>query len=160
MMREAGQAKVTATSEALAIVANAQDDADNARKEADAYAVKARADADVQVRELVREARLVTTDVQAEGLELHANLRDMGDSLRSNAERLLGDIQSIHSRMVAELDRIDGGASRPPTGPSAPRVADSRGGSSRGRGATSSRSLDRDDFGRDELDVPEFIPPS
>jgi hypothetical protein len=73
----------------------------------------------------------------------------MGDALRANAERLLGDVQTVHRRMLAEIDReeralglrsgaADRGAQR-----SAPRES---GGSVR-------RPAD------DELDVPEFIPP-
>jgi hypothetical protein len=41
-------------------------------------------------------------------MELVSNLREMGDVLRSNAERLLHDIQRIHSRMVGELEQVVG----------------------------------------------------
>jgi hypothetical protein len=39
-------------------------------------------------------------------MELVSNLREMGAALRSNAERLLHDIQSIHARMVGELGEV------------------------------------------------------
>ena len=35
------------------------------------------------------------------------NLRELGDSLRSNADRLLRDIQNVHSRLVAQIERAD-----------------------------------------------------
>jgi hypothetical protein len=115
----------------LGILAKAHEDADRTRKEAEAAktastsealddpragASQARtnpiAKAKAQSREILGQARIATADVRSEGLELVQNLREMGDSLRSNAERLLRDVQAIHSRMVAGLDRVDGGASR------------------------------------------------
>ena len=128
---EAEMAKTQATSEALAIVARAQDSAEAAMAEANAAAAKAKTEAEERARELLREARSTAGDVKAEGLELVENLRQMGDSLRSNAERLLRDVQMIHSRMVAQLDRADGGvgpgelrykpgAGRPEGGPPCP----------------------------------------
>jgi hypothetical protein len=36
----------------------------------------------------------------------------MGSSLRVNAERLLGDIQSIHARLRADVDRVETRARR------------------------------------------------
>ncbi len=80
----------------------------------------------------------------------------MGDSLRSNAERLLRDVQMIHSRMMAQVDRIDGGAGRASPGTS--WSASSRGAGAGGRGGGRSRGFEPppDD---DVLDVPEFIPP-
>jgi hypothetical protein len=71
--------------------------------------------------------------------------------MRSNAQRLLGDVQAIHSRMVAELDRVDGGASR---------ITSLR---PSGRDAGPRRRPPDVDLGdptdADVLDVPEFIPP-
>jgi hypothetical protein len=55
----------------------------------------------------VLDARASADGVRAEGMELVSNLREMGDVLRSNAERLLRDVQSIHARMVGELDRVE-----------------------------------------------------
>jgi hypothetical protein len=65
------------------------------------------------------------------------NLRQLGGSLRTNAERLLRDIQAIHGRLRAEIERVETSGSKGSVSP-APRetvrVAD------------------------DELDVPEFMP--
>jgi hypothetical protein len=103
----------------------------------------------------MREARTVAGEVRAEGLELHANLREMGDSLRSNAERLLRDVQAVHSRMVAELDRIDGGQRPSPAGrPGPARV----GGRSPSDVVAPRRDRGRVADGGEVLDVPEFIP--
>jgi hypothetical protein len=75
----------------------------------------------------------------------------MGDSLRANAELLLGDIQAVHSSMVAKLDRVDGGATRIP----APRTTDP---DSASRRRSRESALDQSpDVG--ELEIPEFIPP-
>lgn len=52
------------------------------------------------------DARASADGVRAEGMELVSQLREMGDALRGNAERLLNDIQAIHSRMVGELKRV------------------------------------------------------
>ena len=76
------------------------------------------------------------------------DLREMGDSLRSNAERLLRDVQMIHSRMLAQLDRLDGGLATASGSRAAGRDAGGRGRRSRG-------TVD----GGEVLDVPEFIPP-
>lgn len=168
-LEEAERAKTVAASEALSILAKAHDDADRtlkeaeavktasdaaamavlerAKQEAEAHSSKAKA----QSREILGEARVAAADVRSEGMELVENLREMGDSLRSNAELLLGDIQAVHARMVAELDRVDGGASRLP----APR-ANERGSTgrrdSRGSAPDATNDVDR-------LEIPEFIPP-
>jgi len=150
---EAERAKTMAASEALAILAKAHDDADKTRNEAEQAKTAATAEAlelvtrarteakdsaakmKAQSLEALAQARIAAADVRAEGMELVNNLREMGDALRSNSERLLRDVQAIHSRMVAELDQVDGGASRLPTArDSSPRRID-------------------------DLDVPEFIPP-
>ena len=65
---------------------------DEVRTEAEAGGGRARA------RDVLRDARTAAGDVRTEGLEIVDNLREMGDSLRSNAERLLRDVQMIHSR--------------------------------------------------------------
>jgi uncharacterized membrane protein YqiK len=166
---EAERAKTVAASEALAILAKAHDDADRTRAEAEAAKTAATAEvrelvargqqdaeasvakAKKQSREILGEARVAATGVRSEGMELVSNLREMGDSMRSNAELLLRDVQAIHSRMVSQLDRIDAGASRVP----APRTSERDAGSGR-------RPRDRGSAGgdhNDELSVPEFIPP-
>jgi hypothetical protein len=93
------------------------------------------------------QARRTASDARSDGLELVSNLREMGDALRSNAERLLGDVQSIHRRMVAELDREERALGL--TSSSGPR---------RPSPGAPPREESRDDGG-DNLDVPEFIPP-
>jgi hypothetical protein len=161
-LQEAERAKSVAASEALGILAKAHDDADRTRQEAEevkaastseALAILAKANeeaeadtvkAKAQSREILGEARVAAADVLSEGTELVQNLREMGDSLRANASLLLQDIQQIHARMVAELDRVDGGASRIPI----PRAAEREPAARR-----------RSPIDSDELEVPEFIPP-
>ena len=65
----------------------------------------------------------------------------MGDVLRSNAERLLHDIQTIHSRMVGDLDRVDPDA-----------------GSERVPAAEQEPEAEPEPGAADELQVPDFIP--
>jgi vacuolar-type H+-ATPase subunit H len=144
---EGEEAKTTATSQALTIIGRAQENADSTLAEATAEATRLREQAEERARELLRDARSAASDVRTEGLELAGNLREMGDSMRSNAERLLRDVQMIHSRMVAEIDRTDGGASRLPVRSSEPLVRDRE----RRRASLSD--------GGEVLDVPEFIPP-
>jgi vacuolar-type H+-ATPase subunit H len=153
------QAKTTATSEALTIVANAQEHADAAVKQASEAAEASRQDSERRSRELLLDARAAADGVRAEGLELVGNLRQMGDSLRSNAERLLQDVQLIHTRMVATLDNADSPAGTP--------VGSSRPGDGRPSRSSPTSSLNGPrSSGRaarnvqDEVDVPEFIPPA
>jgi vacuolar-type H+-ATPase subunit H len=153
---EGSKAVSDATSEALTIVARAQENADQVLKDARDEAAKSVAEAEERARDLLRDARSTASDLHTEGLEIVSNLRQMGDSLRSNAERLLRDVQMIHSRMVAELDRADGGlgalsgyrASRAPDRPA------------RGSDGAPRDRLPREPIeGGEVLDVPEFIPP-
>ena len=71
-----------------------------------------------------------------EGEEISANLRELGDALRTNAERLLRDVRAAHTELTSRLDGADpshwNGVS-----PSRPAVAAAP---------------------DPELDVPEFIP--
>src|SRR5205807_9234822 len=113
----------------------ARREAEKTRADAAESAAKEVAEAEGRARELLKGARVTASDVRTEGLELVGNLRSMGDSLRANAERLLRDVQLVHSRMVAEIDRMDGGASR---GSSGLRPA----GASHGAGARSSPGVD------------------
>jgi hypothetical protein len=82
-------------------------------------------------------------------MELVANLRQMGDSLRANAERILRDVQGVHSQLVAKIERVERGLKRPSAGP--PRTRADR-----------ARVLDEGPFGGEDggevPDVPEFIP--
>ena len=90
--------------------------------------------------------------MRSEGLELVSNLREMSNSLRGNAERLFGDVQRVHSSLVAQIARVE--------------RATSAGSSSAGRHARTGAGESVSDSGRtpppigdDGLDVPEFIPP-
>lgn len=139
---ETASMRAEAATEALTIAGRAQENADAMLAEAREEAERVRYDAEERARALLRGARETAGEVRAEGMELVENLREMGNVLRSNAERLLRDVQAIHSRMVAELDQADAGL------PPAPSGAGSRG----------TRSAPRSGSGGD-LDVPEFIPP-
>ncbi len=152
---ESKQQKTAAATEALAVVGRAQEEADKTLAEAKAAAAKTKEDAEQQSRDLLREARTTATDVRTEGLEIVSNLREMGDSLRSNAERLLRDVQLVYSRMVAQIDRTDGGL--PPGARSGTPINARRGAG--GRTSTRPSARDRPGDRPDDLDVPEFIPP-
>ena len=83
-------------------------------------------------------ARTTANEIRTDGLEIVSNLREMGDSLRANAQRLLRDVQEIHSRMMAAIDQKEAELGLEP----APRAR------------RSTRSAEGE-----PLDVPEFIPP-
>jgi len=72
----------------------------------------------------------------------------MGDSLRANAERILRDVQGVHSRMAARIDQAEGNRGAP-----AHRRSRSAGGRELGRGAFDGQT------DGEIPDVPEFIPP-
>lgn len=157
-LAEHEQAKTTATSEALSIMASAQEQADAAIQQAAEVAETSVRESEKRSRELILDAHGAADGVRAEGLELVANLRQMGDSLRSNAERLLRDVQLIHTRMVATLEDAGGTPSpRGSLGRGAARTSTPS--SSASRAAASNSGRPARGF-EDELDVPEFIPPS
>jgi len=120
------------------VVESAQAEARRIRAAAAADAARMRAEAEEHAHGLVLDARATADGVRAEGMELVSNLREMSDSLRVNAERLLADIQSIHARMVGELERVDPGTDSIAPGTSGPE-------------AESESSIE------DELDVPDFV---
>jgi vacuolar-type H+-ATPase subunit H len=152
LLREARErdeeAKTTATSEALTIIGKAQQNAEETLSQASASAGRTRLEAESYSSELLSEARVTAQEVRSEGLELVANLRQMGDSLRANAERILRDVQGIHSQMVVRIDRAE---ARRSSGAEArrPRSEGSRG--------TPRAALDAHGDA-DIPDVPEFIP--
>ena len=86
-------------------------------------------------RELIAEARAAAREVLREGEVLSGHLRELSDSLRVNAERLLRDVRDAHAELTARLDRADPN----PSG-------------SRSRGSRPSPAPP------DEPVVPEFIP--
>ena len=71
-------------------------------------------EAHTQAREIVADAYEAASEAVAEGEEMSTNLRDLGASLRTNAERLLRDVRLIDGSMVARLDRIEPGVTPPP----------------------------------------------
>ena len=151
VVREASErdelARTTATSEALMIVARAQESADATLAEQPSRRRPAAARRPRSyTRELIWEARQAAQEVRSEGMELVANMRQMGDSLRANAERILRDVQGVHSQLVAKIERVE----------RATRARDSPA-SRAGR----TRSLSRGARRRATAtvpDVPEFIP--
>ena len=76
---------------------------------------------------------LATREVLRDGETLSGHLRELSDSLRANAERLLLDIRAAHAEMTARLDRVDPDLGRPrrppgsrPRRPPPPRRANPR----------------------------------
>ena len=105
----------------------------------------------------MRTAEQTAAEIDIEGNQVVRDLRELGDSLRANAERLLRDVQAIHTRMMGQIERMES-ATRQGPGRGRPRGdADSAAASEptrpRRRGAA---AVSADE---DELDVPEFLPP-
>jgi vacuolar-type H+-ATPase subunit H len=152
---EAEQAKTSATSEALTIVANAEQNADETLEQATTAAANSQREAERYSRELMSEARTTAEDVRSEGLELVANLRQMGDSLRANAERILRDVQSVHKQMVARIEQAEGDG----RGAAAAREVPAASRRPRSDGAWASARARFESPADDGVpDVPEFIP--
>ena len=145
-----------AEEEAAEILAAAKAEADQIRGEAEGRALETMARAEDQASraadearkraaDLLRDARAVAGDVKSEGVELTEHLRELSDSLRSNAGRLLRDILDAHAALTAELDRVDGGAPA--------SAVEAEAGPRSGRPERRARPrIDGD------LDVPEFMP--
>jgi hypothetical protein len=85
----------------------AQSEAEALRSEAAQDAQQLRHHADVRSRELIAEARAATREVLRDGEILSGHLRELSDSLRINAERLLRDVRDAHAELSARLDRAD-----------------------------------------------------
>jgi vacuolar-type H+-ATPase subunit H len=143
-----------AEDEAKEIVAAARAQADSIRGEAEGKALETIARAEEEATKaldaardraasLLRDARAIAGEVKAEGTELTAHLRELSDSLRSNAGRLLRDILDAHAALTAELDRVDGGPSAAPA---------------RARPRTGAPTREPPPVGGGDLDVPEFVP--
>jgi vacuolar-type H+-ATPase subunit H len=142
-----------AEEEAEEIIAEARAEAEKIRGDAEGRALETMARAEDQASQaadearrraadLLRDARTVAGSVKAEGVELTEHLRELSDSLRTNAGRLLRDVLDAHAALTAELDRVDGGA---PAEPSRPEPNGAR-----------ERPRRRPAGG--DLDVPEFMP--
>ncbi|MDO8184772.1 hypothetical protein Q5424_08075 [Conexibacter sp. JD483] len=151
---EAARMKTLAGAESGEIRAVAEQEAREIRREAEAWAAERRADGERRARDLASEARVVAGEVRAEGLELTENLRELGGSLRSNAERLMRDIVKVHHQLAAHIDHVDPG---PAAVDSSPRRRERE----RDLPRSSRDSAPRNGTRRradDDLDVPEFIP--
>ena len=113
-------------------------EASELRGEATQQAQAARDKAARDAREVLSEARQAAREVLHDGEQISGHLRELGDALRVNAERLLRDIRLAHAELTSRLDQAE-----PQTDddhryePSPPRAERST-----------------------ELDVPEFIPRS
>jgi hypothetical protein len=83
-------------------------------------------------------------------MEVVSNLRQISDTLREMADRVLEDVQAMHTRMVGELERVARkgveSAANAPDAPAAPASA----------AVGMSASADATD-GEEELDVPDFV---
>ena len=147
----------TLTSEAREAVAGIHAEAALIRQEADDYALSARAEAaldaermhgeaeergkeivagaQADAREIIADAHAAAREVLRDGSELSGNLRELSDSLRTNADRLLRDVKLAHAHLTARLDDAAPGGAAPSardTRPTAPADPD--------------------------FDVPEFVP--
>lgn len=89
-------------------------------------------------REVLAEARTAAREVLHDGEEISGHLRELGDALRVNAERLLRDIRLAHAELTSRLDQAE------------PR----HGGAGRSQPPAHSVPF------QDGLDIPEFIPRS
>ncbi len=163
---EAESARAEAASEALSIVARAEEEATRQREDATSYAAATREEVDFEVRELLADAREIAGDVRAEGTELSDNLRDLGSSLRTNAERVLRDVQRAHAGLTAALDQVDGGIRAAPLPPaevgelSEPHVeAEPSPEPESSEPLMERRSRDLEPPPPDLGEVPEFLPP-
>jgi hypothetical protein len=147
-----GKSKSSSAKAAEPDARQARDEATRLLREAGqarAQAASALAEAEERARGLLMDARATAEGVRAEGMEIVSELRQMGDALRGNAERLLRDIQAIHSRMLSRLDEVeaeldagsDSGAGSAQTAPGA-------------EGASPESTSEAD-----ELEVPDFVSP-
>jgi hypothetical protein len=105
-------------------------EADELRSQAAAKAEAERDRAHARAREVLAEARAAARDVLREGEQISGHLRELSDSLRVNADRLLRDVRAAHGELKARLDAVD--VERRPAPKRAPESP--------------------------ELDVPEFLP--
>jgi cell division septum initiation protein DivIVA len=149
---EADRLVSEATSKGLEIAGRAQEEADRTLAEASGESEKLREDIATRARELMRHAEETASELNHEGYHMVGNLRELGDSLRVNADRLLKDVQTIHTRMVAQIERVQGEAG-PARSPRRSRSSADREGD---QAAGDALPPPPDD---DELDVPEFVPP-
>lgn len=113
------------------LLGDARAEAEEVQRIADVFAQSTRDEAAESARAQVARARELTAEVLAEGTEMHANLRQLSESLKRNAEVLLRDVTLAHRALTAALDEAGVDEAAPAAADPLPR-----------------------DFG----DVPEFIP--
>src|ERR687896_2163236 len=104
--RAAANRVEAAENEAFEILANAQEQADRIVREAQTRADEIRDAARQDAREIVGEASATAREVLRDGTELSGHLRELSDSLRSNAELLLRDVRVAHDEMSARVEQI------------------------------------------------------
>ena len=108
----AASARVSAAeAEALEMLAAAQSEAEKLVREATERAEEVRDAARQDAREIVAEASAAAREVLRDGTDLSGHLRELSDSLRTNAELLMRDIKFAHAEMTARLDQGEGGSS-------------------------------------------------
>ncbi len=101
---EAARAEAeTVRREAESVRLEAFADAERLREEAEQRALLLRDSAREEAREIVADAHDAARDVLREGTVLSGHLRQLSDSLRSNAELLLRDVRGAHGELVARL---------------------------------------------------------
>jgi cell division septum initiation protein DivIVA len=157
--KEAKRIVSDASSKALEVAGKAQSEADRLGAEA----AKNHEEAAWRTRDMMRGAEQTAGEIDIEGMQVVRDLRALGDSLRANAERLLGDVQAIHRRMVGQIERVEAAATkaeRQGRRSSAPPDADSGSAESTGRARPTERRAGAAGSGTEgELDVPEFLSP-
>ena len=124
-----------AEAEALEILAGAQEQADKLLQQAKDAADEIRDTARQDARDIVGEASAAALDALRDGTEMSGHLRELSDSLRTNAELLLRDVRLAHAEMTARLDQVGVQPPSPAADPASSRTS-----------------------AIDALDVPEFHP--
>ena len=105
---ESEQQKTAAASEALTVVGRAQEEADKTLADASPPPPKPRrTPSRTRAKCFARPARRPPMSVPRDSRSSPTYAR--WATLRLNAERLLRDVQLVYSRMVAQIDRTDGG---------------------------------------------------
>jgi vacuolar-type H+-ATPase subunit H len=104
---EALQVRSEARTEAEQLRDEAASEAGALRDEAARIALQARDRAAASVREQLAQARAAAREVLHDGEEISGHLRELGDALRVNAERLLLDVRLTHAELTSRLERVD-----------------------------------------------------
>jgi len=112
--RSAGEReKAKAREEAIALSEEARRSADKLLADAKREAAELREKTRKASEDQTASAKKASSEVLAEAQALSAGMRRLGESLGSQAERILRDVQAAHRRMQADL-RVDSSTSPPP----------------------------------------------